>query len=556
MGTVRGRTQGLKPSQLHALERLFRRRVAPEMVISVELARTLASVSRETGRQVGLLLDRRGEVRFVIVGNDREIHFPDLSAYRTGGHRLRGLRCIHTHLKGETLTEDDLTDLSGLRLDLMAALEVDREGLPGRLYIAHLQPAAEAGADTVELPPEDIHHPTTHCAHLIESVEDTLSQAPGGRDVKDPRERALLVSVTTGHKQEAEDSLEELAALADSAGLIVLDSVLQRPRKIHPRYLMGVGKLQEVVVRAMQREADLILFDQDLTPGQFEAVAAATELKVLDRTQLILDIFSRRALSADGKVQVELAQMRYRLPRLGLRQRALSRLTGGIGGRGPGETRLEIDMRRARDRIRRLEKQLESLSRSRQQRRKKRLNAGVPIISVVGYTNAGKSTLLNALTQSRVVAADQLFATLDTSTRRLRFPEDREVLITDTVGFIRRLPKDLVRAFQSTLDELADADLLLHVVDASHPQFPEQIEAVERILNDLELGHIDTLLVLNKTDRLSADQVTALVRNRGGIPVAAVNRKSFQPLMDAIYYHLWQMGAPSSPAQVAIGEPE
>ena len=544
MKSPQGQVQGLKASQLAALKRLYRRRVPPGEVVTPELARGLSELSRDIGRQIAVLLDRSGEVHFVIVGDDREIHFPDLSAYRTGARRLRGLRCIHTHLKGEGLTDDDMTDLSGLRLDLMGALEVRNNGLPGPLHLAQVNPDPGAPDPVIALGTFDAHHLDIAFDRFVEDLETELARAPGGRDVKDPRERAILISVTTQRRSDAEDSLDELAALADSNELIVIDRVLQRPRSIHPRYLLGKGKLQEVTVRAMQLDADVILFDQELTPGQLEAVASATELKVLDRTQLILDIFARRAHSADGKVQVELAQLRYRLPRLGMRQVALSRLTGGIGGRGPGETRLEIDTRRARDKIRRLEKQLESLSRGRQERRKRRMASKIPIVSVVGYTNAGKSTLLNALTSSDTVAEDRLFATLDTATRRLRFPKEREVLITDTVGFIRRLPPDLMRAFRATLDELADADLLLHVADVSHPLFEEHIHTVNTILEELGLSATPQLLVLNKTDRVDPETAWALCRRLDGIAVSALDRASFPPLLTAMEARLWGMGKP------------
>jgi len=537
--TIHGSTQGLKASQVAALERLYRRRVPPDRVLTPELARALAALSREIGRQVGVLLDRRGEVRYVIVGDDREIHIPDLSAYRMGARRLRGLRCLHTHLRGEGLTDDDVNDLTGLRLDLMGALAVGPDGLPGPLHLAHVDPDPEAAVPAVLMRPRDVHHLDLPFDRLVADLEEALARAPGARDVKDTRERALLVSVTTGRRADAEDSLEELAGLALANDLIVVGRVLQRPRRIHPRYLLGQGKLREVTLRAMQREADVILFDQDLAPAQLEAVAEATELKVLDRTQLILDIFARRALSADGKVQVELAQLRYRLPRLGVRQQALSRLTGGIGGRGPGETRLEIDLRRARDRIRHLENQLEALSRGRAQRRRRRLARDVPIVSLVGYTNAGKSTLLNALTRSETVAEDRLFATLDTATRRLRLPREREVLVTDTVGFIRRLPPDLIRAFRATLDELADADLLLHVVDVSHPGFEDQIEAVGKILAELGLGDVPQLLVLNKADRVEPETARALCRRLGAVAVSALDPATFPPLLDALRDRLW-----------------
>jgi len=544
---VFGVTAGLKPSQMRALERLYRRRIPPAQVVTPEVARTLCALSGELGRQVGLLVDRRGEVRFVLVGDDREIHIPDLSAYRVGHRRLRGLRCLHTHLRGEPLTDDDLNDLTALRLDLMAALNVGRNGALGPLHLAHVDPEPHNGAAAVTLPPADVHRLDLRFDAFVQQLEEQLARAPGARDVKDARERALIVSVSTGKKAEAEDSLEELAALCASNDLLVVGKVLQRPREIHPRTLLGSGKLREVTVQAMQLEADLIVFDQDLAPGQLEAVTGATELKVLDRTQLILDIFARRAHSTDGKVQVELAQLRYRLPRLARRQEALSRLTGGIGGRGPGETRLEIDLRRTRDRIRHLERQLGALSRGRAERRKRRVASAVPIASLVGYTNAGKSTLLNALTASRTVAEDRLFATLDTATRRLRFPKEREVLVTDTVGFIRRLPPDLFNAFRATLDELTDADLLLHVVDVSHPRCEDHMEAVHGILKELGLDGVPRLVVLNKADRVDPETADAMARRLGGVPVSALHPETFGRLMDAMEKRLW--GAQGPPAE-------
>jgi len=311
---------------------------------------------------------------------------------------------------------------------------------------------------------------------------------------------------------------------------------------------MGEGKMRDVVIRALQRGATMLIFDQELTPAQIRSISAMTELKVIDRSQLILDIFARRAKTLDGKVQVELAQLKYLLPRLTGRGVQMSRLMGGIGGRGPGETKLETDRRRIRDRIASLEKELKELSRGRDQRRRQRVKAGVPIISIVGYTNAGKSTLLNALTKSEVFTEDLLFATLDTSTRRLRFPREREVIITDTVGFIRSLPKSLLGAFKATLEEMRDADLLLHVVDSSNPRFEDQIIQVQKILEELELSDKPQLLVFNKTDLLTEMRkkdtigflkVKQLVRTRGGIMVSAQDRKSLTPLMDELQRRFW-----------------
>ncbi len=374
----------------------------------------------------------------------------------------------------------------------------------------------------------------------MRSLEAELEEkAAEAIDLGDTRERAILISVSHESRQDTEDSLDELTELARTADVVVLERVVQRPRQLHPKYLMGEGKLKEVIIRALQQRATLLIFDQELSPGQVRAISEMVEMKVIDRSQLILDIFARRAHTRDGKVQVELAQLKYILPRLSGKGMALSRLTGGIGGRGPGETKLEIDRRRVRDRIRRLEKELDEMALGRRQRRQKRIRAGVPIVSIVGYTNAGKSTLLNALTQSEVFTENLLFATLDTSTRRLRFPLEREVIITDTVGFIRKLPKSLLGAFKATLEELSDADLLLHVVDLSNPRFGEQITAVERILQDLELDRIPRLLVFNKIDLTPAEEIAPLCRRYQGIPVSARDRSTFQPLLHEMENRFW-----------------
>ncbi|MDH5768248.1 MAG: GTPase HflX, partial [Nitrospirota bacterium] len=301
-----------------------------------------------------------------------------------------------------------------------------------------------------------------------------------------------------------------------------------------PKYLMGEGKLKELVIHAMNIGATLLIFDQDLSPSQIKAIAETTELKVIDRTQLILDIFARRAHSRDGKVQVELAQLKYRLPRLTGKGTAMSRLMGGIGGRGPGEMKLEVDRRRVRDRIHLLEKELKSLSEARRQRRHKRQQQQIPIVSIIGYTNAGKSTLLNALTKSSVFVEDKVFATLDTASRRLRFPRERDVVVTDTVGFIRNLPKDLMAAFRATLEELEDADLLLHLVDASTPHFDQQIDSVEKILEELHLSEKKKLLVFNKIDKLDDEEAQNLALRYGAVAISALDASTFQPMLNAI----------------------
>jgi GTP-binding protein HflX len=307
---------------------------------------------------------------------------------------------------------------------------------------------------------------------------------------------------------------------------------------------MGEGKIRELVIRAMSRGATILIFDQDLSPSQIRAISEMTELKVIDRSQLILDIFARRAHSRDGKVQVELAQLKYRLPRLAGKGTAMSRLMGGIGGRGPGEMKLEIDRRRVRDRIHLLEKELSMLGEARRQRKARRLEKRVPIVSIIGYTNAGKSTLLNTLTKSNTFTENKLFATLDTASRRLRFPREREVIITDTVGFIRDLPKDLMAAFRATLEELEDADLLLHVVDASNPRFERQVASVEKILSDLAILDKPRLIVLNKIDRIDRQEAEHLAVRFDAVLISALDRTSFPPLFEAIEKHIFDEKRP------------
>ncbi|NIO20740.1 MAG: GTPase HflX, partial [Candidatus Aenigmarchaeota archaeon] len=376
---------------------------------------------------------------------------------------------------------------------------------------------------------------------FISSIENGLQSRRDGFDIKDTRERAVLVSVSTALRYEQEDSMEELKELAKSSNIFIVDTVLQRPKNINPKYLMGEGKIKALVINAMNKGATMLIFDQDLNPSQIKAINAVTELKVIDRSQLILDIFARRAHSKDGKVQVELAQLRYRLPRLTGKGTAMSRLMGGIGGRGPGEMKLEVDRRRVRERIALLEKELESLSRARKQRKARRVEQGIPIVSIIGYTNAGKSTLLNNLTKSKTFVEDKMFATLDTASRRLRFPRERDVIITDTVGFIRDLPKDIFAAFRATLEELEDADLLLHVVDISNPRFEQQIKSVEKILSDLSLSNKHELLILNKEDLVDKEEAKALCKRFHAVSISALKPETFHRMLSAIESELWPL---------------
>lgn len=340
---------------------------------------------------------------------------------------------------------------------------------------------------------------------------------------------------------DAEESMAELRELALSADVMVVDTIIQRRPQVDPKTVLGRGKLQDLLIRSMQLGADLIVFDQELSPAQVREISKATDLKVIDRPQLILDIFAQRAQSREGKLQVELAQLRYMLPRLIAGQdSAFSRLAGGIGGRGPGETKLETDRRRVRDRISQLEKQVEGLARQRQERRKARVQRDLPVISLVGYTNAGKSTLLNVLTRSEVYAERKMFATLDPTSRRLRLPEEREVIINDTVGFIRDLPKDLVAAFRATLEEIQESDLLLHVVDASNPRAVQQIDSVEKIIGELGYGKFREIVVLNKADAASPESLDELRRqvtldsNRDCVAISAIRGEGLGEMLSKI----------------------
>jgi len=542
-----GNTAGLKASQSKRLLATRRRRVHQRDLISPELARHLTELSREIGRQLGVLINRRGEVEHVIVGDARQLVLPDIGRARAGHARLRGLRLVHTHLKDEPLTRDDLTDLVLLRLDTVAAIVAREDGLPGKVYVATLMPWNTSGDlyNLSEAP--SLYELEFDAQAQIAALEQEMARVAPVRAVG-VAGRAILVGVHTGDRTAAEASLQELQELARTADVQVLDVVLQGRREIDPRTLIGEGKLEEILVRSMAVGADLLVFDRDLTPSQARHIGEATSLRILDRTQLILDIFAQRAQSADGKLQVELAQLKYLLPRLVGRDESLSRLAGGIGGRGPGETKLEIDRRRVRERISALESRIDQLSGERATRRRQRNRTGVPVISIVGYTNAGKSTLLNALTDSAVLVEDKLFATLDPTSRRLRFPRDREVIITDTVGFIRGLPKDLVAAFRATLEELQEADLLLHVIDASDSRHDEQAEAVERVLSELEVRDTPRLLVFNKADR-APDDARALAVRDDGVAVSSVTRQGFVELVARCEEVLWKRGKVLAPGE-------
>ncbi len=545
MHKVQGNLLGLKPSHKQRLEKLYQRRVNPDQIISPELARSLCEISREISRQVGLFLDRRGRVQDVFVGDARQITLTGLGRYRAGKTRLRGLRFVHTHLQGEPLSQDDLTDLALLRFDAIVALETSEQGMPGKVFWAHLKPGNDP-QDPCQL--EDspsLHQLPQDFDHFIDGLERELADSWERSHEHSGKRLALLVGVTTFSLDRLKRNMDELRNLAESADFEVVEVVTQRRQQLDPRYVVGSGKLKDLYVQCMQQGVDLLIFDGELSASQVRAISEFGDLEVWDRTQLILNIFARRAHSGAGKVQVELAMLKYTLPRLVMKDNFLSRLTGGIGARGPGETKMEVWQRRIRDRINRLEKELDELSRQRKLRRDRRHKNDLPIVSIVGYTNAGKSTLLNRLTHSEVLAEQRMFATLETTTRRLRLPSGRFVLLTDTVGFIRDLPDDLAKAFRATLEELSGADLLVHLLDASDPEHPRQLEAVEQILSDLAIDNLPQLVTLNKIDQLTPEEQDQL-REQGRILVSALDGSGLEELLASIEQELANAEAPAS----------
>ena len=535
MKRVYGNTAGLKAGQLRRLENLYRRRIPPEQIVTPDLGRELSLLAHDIRRQIGLLVNRQGRPAFVIVGDPRKLLLPDTDDYRAAPGRLNGLRLVHTHFHNEPLTQDDLTDLALLRLDLIAAIGQRDDGEPQSVHVAHVLPKPTERLPYRVLPPRPPWGLDVDCLALIQALESELERVVSGRRAAPGRERALLVSVATGSRHRAAESMAELKELSRSAGIETAGVVIQYRDKLDSRFLIGTGKLQELAIQALREGATLIVFDQELNPSQIRSITDQIDLKIIDRSQLILDIFAQRAFSREGKLQVELAQLRYLLPRLVGRNTALSRLAGGIGGRGPGETKLEIDRRRVRERIARLEDELEAVRRHRRQRRALRGKKALPVISIIGYTNAGKSSLLNTLTKSRMLAESRMFATLDPASRRLKFPRDIEVIITDTVGFIRDLPKELMVAFRATLEELEGADLLLHVVDLANPRFEEQIRSVEAVILDLHLDYKPCLKVFNKCDLIDPETAAGLARRHDAVPICALEAASLKPLIDRMH---------------------
>ena len=528
-----GNTSGLRNTQIKRIENLYDYSTPPEYISDPELARLLVELSHDIRRQIGVLIDRNGKVIYVIVGESHKIVIPITSGYMALPGKLKGLRLFHTHLKDESLTRDDLTDLALLRLDYITAICISQDGKPGRVYSGHILPDEDSEPYQV-LEPATIQELNIDCLAQILALESELTRKNSLYKPESGRETAFLINATTSDPKDAYASIEELKELCKTSRINVIGTAVQRRKTIDPKFVVGKGKLSSLIIQAIQKYATLLVFDRELSSSQIRSITDFVEMKVIDRTQLILDIFAKQAKSREGKFQVELAQMEYLLPRLITKNTAMSRLTGGIGGRGPGETKLEINRRRVNERINRLKKEIGKIRKQRHQQKSRRKRKDLPIISIVGYTNVGKSTLLNTLTQSKIMAANRLFATLDPSSRRLRFPKDTEVIITDTVGFIQNLPKDLMEAFHATLEELTDADVILHVIDISNPRYQQQKDSVEKILKDLKLDAIPTLYVFNKIDRVDLDSFDNKWLLNQGVLICATQKQTLKPLVEKL----------------------
>lgn len=528
---VYGNLAGLRNIQIKRIENLYSAKSAPEYIISPDIAAELVRISHDIRRQVGLMVDRNGKTICVIAGDSHRIVIPVTPDHMAIPGRLKGLRCVHTHLQDEPLTQDDLTDLALLRLDYITAICLTKDGRPGPVYSGHVLPD-ETRAPYQVLPPATIFDLDIDCLSQIMDLEAELSRKNALHKPESGRENAFLINAVTQDPEEAAASMEELKELCKTSTINVVGNAIQRRKQIDSKFVVGKGKLSSLVIKAIQNHATMLVFDRELSPSQIRSITDFVEMKVIDRTQLILDIFAKQAKSREGKFQVELAQLEYLLPRLITKNTAMSRLTGGIGGRGPGETKLEINRRRVRDRITRLKKEIVQIRKQRGQQKAKRRQKNLPVISIVGYTNAGKSTLLNSLTQSNIIAANRLFATLDPSSRRLRFPRDIEVIITDTVGFIQNLPKELLEAFHATLEELAEADIIVHVIDISNPRYMQQKQSVEKILKQLDLDRIPVLYVFNKVDLVDVTDFDNQWLLRQGICVSALDKKTLGPLVE------------------------
>ena len=521
---VNGDLRNIKSYIVTELHSLYELQVPIGQISTREINEKLIGITELLDREVAVYVNRQGKVIQVSVGDSGTVDLPELKSRTV--NRLSGIRCIHTHPSSDTvLSNPDLSSLRRLRFDVMAAIGRDGKDIIGSIAFF----TGETNEDgTPQLqgfgPVEASVLQQINLTCLITSINKKL-----GRDTMSKtaaqEERAILAGIEPIRQKQAwssEESLAELERLADTAGAVVVGRFIQRKEKPDPALFLGKGKVEEISMAIQNTDASLLILDDELTPSQQHNLEQFLGIKVIDRTALILDIFAQRAHSREGKLQVELAQLKYNLPRIGGQGLVLSRLGGGIGTRGPGETKLEVDRRHIYTRIHDIEAQIGQLKKQRELHRSRRKESRIPLAALVGYTNAGKSTLLNALSGSTVFAEDKLFATLDPTTRLVSLPDKQEVLLTDTVGFIQKLPHTLVTAFHATLEEVQQADLLLHVVDCSNENYELQIAAVIEVLKELQSESKPTLYVFNKSDRLENEQVCArMLHDREGIFISA-----------------------------------
>lgn len=549
------KTKGLKKSEIQRLNRLLQERIPEDKVLTLDLAETMAEISHDIGSAISVVANRRGQVVNVTVGGPKDVNVPELKGVRVGPGRLCGHRIIYTHLAGKnsgrnTPSKEDLQCLLRNRLDVLAFIEVDPNGTfskskgdqidyADRVQFAHLLPSRDAEGNLWKLldPTTARKSQNEDFAKLISALEDEFRRVSPRLPVAEGEERTILAALIMEGSDawQIEDDLDELTQLARTAGATVCGRMTQARLQPDPRQYFGSGKVQELALLVQELGANMVIVNNDLSPNQQRNLEDIVGVKVLDRTELILDIFAQRANTKEGKLQVELAQLKYLYPRLIGKGLSLSRLGGGIGTRGPGETKLEVDRRRIRDRINLLERETERIRSYRDTQRRKRIFESLPVVALTGYTNSGKSTLLNALTKSEALVEDKLFATLDPATRRTVLPDNSPVLLTDTVGFIKKLPPDLVNAFGATLEEVTLADVILHVVDASHPGVMEHISSVHDILSELKAIDKPMITVLNKSDKARHEDLMWLSSQLPNpVIVSAKERQGLGGLMETI----------------------
>lgn len=544
MREIKGNIKGIRDSVIAELQKLYDMQ-SPQLV-SQELAVKLADITEYINREISVYITRSGQIIEITVGDNATVELPSFSG-RRGAGRLSGIRCIHTHPGGNPyLSGVDISALKNNKYDAMVAIGV----LSPDFTKSELTFGLITGIDSNENYTAECYGPYSiedaeniNFVNTVSTIERILDKQTGTASLQVMSERAILIGMEWGRNDSlwtVDDSLEELKQLADTAGATVIKKFIQKRPKPDPAFFIGRGKVQELALYAQQENIDLCIFDDELSPAQQRNIESVMGIRILDRTALILDIFAQRARTNEGKLQVELAQLQYTLPRIMGKGLMLSRLGGGIGTRGPGETKLEVDRRRIRDRIAFIKDQIEKVKAVRSLHRSKRKKNNVFEVSLVGYTNAGKSTLLNTLTNSDIYAKDQLFATLDPTTRQLTLPNKQEIIITDTVGFIQRLPHQLIAAFRSTLEVVTEADLLVHVIDVSHELYKEQAAAVHEVLKEIGAETKPVITVYNKIDKLTPDSKLAdrLALEEDAVCISAAKKLNLETLQQMIETHL------------------